>query len=107
MIDKTTIFEITRLKLLDWSDRKIASHLRLDRTTVKKYRENPDPQFKPSLDRWEGHLQKNQQVNILLSSPYELFQTHRVSNSDHVEILPLHWSRIRHFRKCFSSAFSF
>ena len=36
MIDKTTIFEITRLELLGWSDRKIASHLRLDRTTVKK-----------------------------------------------------------------------
>ena len=41
MIDKTTIFEITRLKRLDWSDRKIASHLRIDRTTVKKYREIP------------------------------------------------------------------
>ena len=51
MIDKTTIFEITRLKLLDWSDRKIASHLRLDRTTVKKYRENPDPQFKKPPSR--------------------------------------------------------
>lgn len=46
MIDKTTIFEITRLKRLDWSDRKIASHLRIDRTTVKKYRENPDQRFK-------------------------------------------------------------
>jgi transposase len=46
MIDKTTIFEITRLKRLDWSDRKIASHLRLDRTTVKKYGENPDRRFK-------------------------------------------------------------
>ena len=29
MIDKTIIFEITRLKNLDWSDRKIARHLRI------------------------------------------------------------------------------
>ena len=46
MIDKTTIFEITRLKNLDWSERKIARHLRIDRTTVKKYLENPDRRFK-------------------------------------------------------------
>jgi len=46
MIDKTTIFEITRLKNLDWSERKIARHLRIDRETVKKYLENPGRQFK-------------------------------------------------------------
>jgi len=51
MIDKTTIFEITRLKNLDWSDRKIASHLRIDRTTVKKYRENPGQRFKKPPSR--------------------------------------------------------
>ena len=50
MIDKTAIFEITRLKFLGWSDRKIARHLRVDRTTVKKYRKNPDRRFKkPSV----------------------------------------------------------
>jgi len=46
MIDKTTIFEITRLKNLDWSERKIARHLRIDRTTVKHYLENPNRMFK-------------------------------------------------------------
>ena len=46
MIDKTTIFEITRLKNLDWSERKIARHLRIDRETVKNYLENPNRQFK-------------------------------------------------------------
>ena len=51
MIDKTTIFEIARLELLGWSDRKIASHLRVDRTTVKKYRENPNLQFKKPPSR--------------------------------------------------------
>ena len=51
MIDKTTIFEITRLEFLGWSDRKIASHLRVDRTTVKKYRENPNQRFKQPPSR--------------------------------------------------------
>lgn len=46
MIDKTTIFEISRLKNLDWSDRKIARHLGIDRTTVKKYTQDPDRRFK-------------------------------------------------------------
>ena len=72
MIDKTTIFEITRLELLGWSDRKIASHLRLDRTTVKKYRENPDQQFKkpppqcskldPYLDQIDQWLEQDPEV---------------------------------------------
>ena len=51
MIDKTTIFEITRLKRLDWSERKIALHLRVDRSTVKKYGENPDRRFKKPAPR--------------------------------------------------------
>jgi len=46
MIDKGIVFEITRLKNLDWSDRKIARHLRIDRTTVKKYLTNPNRMFK-------------------------------------------------------------
>ena len=46
MITKTTLMEITRLTLLGWSDRKIARYLRIDRTTVKKYRQNPDRRFK-------------------------------------------------------------
>ncbi len=51
MIDKTTIFEITRLKRLGWSERKIARHLRIDRTTVKKYGQNPDRRFKKPPSR--------------------------------------------------------
>jgi len=51
MIDKTTIFEITRLKNLHWSDHKIARHLRIDRTTVKKYVENPYQRFKKPQSR--------------------------------------------------------
>jgi transposase len=51
MIDKTIIFEITRLKNLDWSDRKIARHLRIDRTTVKKYLTNPNRMFKKPSKR--------------------------------------------------------
>jgi transposase len=41
MIDKHTIFEIHRLKNIGFSDRKIASRLRIDRTSVKKYLNNP------------------------------------------------------------------
>ena len=72
MIDKTAIFEITRLKRLDWSDRKVARHLRLDRTTVKKYGQNPDPQFKkppsrcsklgPYLDQIDQWLDQDPEV---------------------------------------------
>jgi transposase/ribosomal protein L20 len=46
MIDKSTLLEIIRLTILGWSDRKIARHLRIDRGTVKKYRQNPDQRFK-------------------------------------------------------------
>jgi len=46
MIDKITIFEIIRLKHLGWSNHQIARHLRIDRATVKKYRHNPNRQFK-------------------------------------------------------------
>ncbi|BBO80954.1 hypothetical protein DSCO28_15200 [Desulfosarcina ovata subsp. sediminis] len=41
MIDKRTIFEIHRLKHLGWSERKIARHLRIDRSSVKKYVGDP------------------------------------------------------------------
>jgi len=71
MIDKTTLFEITRLKNLGWSDRKIARHLRIDRTTVKKYVENPYQSFKkpprsskltPYLDRIDQWLDQDPEV---------------------------------------------
>jgi transposase len=41
MIDKRTIFEIHRLKHRRWSERKIARHLRIDRSSVKKYVGDP------------------------------------------------------------------
>jgi transposase len=41
MIDKRTIFEIHRLKHLGWSERKIARHLRIDRSSVRKYVGDP------------------------------------------------------------------
>jgi transposase len=43
MISKRTIFEIHRLDNLGWSERRIARELRVGRTTVKKYLENPEP----------------------------------------------------------------
>ena len=42
MIDKRTIFEIHRLKNLGWTERRIAREIRLGRSTVKKYIENPE-----------------------------------------------------------------
>lgn len=42
MIDRRSIFEIHRLKNLDWSNRRIASELKRDRATVKKYLEQPE-----------------------------------------------------------------
>ena len=41
-IDKHTIFEIHRLNDLQWSERKIARHLRISRPSVNKYIINPD-----------------------------------------------------------------
>ena len=51
MIDQATLFEISRLVHFGWSDRRIARHLGLDRTTVKKYRQNPDRRFKAPAQR--------------------------------------------------------
>lgn len=51
MIDKSTIFEITRLHRLGWSGRKIARHLRVDRKTVKSYIESPCRQFEKPAAR--------------------------------------------------------
>lgn len=51
MIDKHTIFEIHRLNNLNWSVRKIARTLRIDRQTVKTYIENPDQSRKNRAKR--------------------------------------------------------
>ena len=47
MIDERTVFEIHRLKLQGWSDRKIARELRIDRASVKKYIQTPTATKKP------------------------------------------------------------
>jgi transposase len=51
MINKATIFEIIRLTHLGWSNRQIARHLKIDRITVKRYRQNPNRQFKKPASR--------------------------------------------------------
>ncbi len=50
-IDKKTIFEIHRLNNLGWSQRKIATNLRIGRRTVGKYLENPDKTLKKRLKK--------------------------------------------------------
>lgn len=51
MIDKATVFKISPLTNLGWSDRRIARHLRVDHTTVKKNVQNPDRRFKTPVRR--------------------------------------------------------
>lgn len=45
MIDKATIFEITRLHQIGWPNRKIGRHLGISRKTVGRYVQNPDRRF--------------------------------------------------------------
>ena len=73
MINNRTVFEIHRLKNLGWSDRRIARELRIGRTTVKKYMENPEPGFAekrprfskldPYRDLMEQLLEQDPRVN--------------------------------------------
>jgi hypothetical protein len=53
MIDKRVVFEIHRLAHEGWSKNRIAGQLALDRATVAKYLDNPNPERKkiirPSL----------------------------------------------------------
>jgi transposase/ribosomal protein L20 len=51
MIDNATILEILRLANRQWSVRRIARHLRVDRKTVKKYVEDPHPATKTPAAR--------------------------------------------------------
>jgi len=48
MIDKATIFVIHRLQDEGLSHRQIAKRLKIARTTVKKYLENPEKVFESS-----------------------------------------------------------
>jgi len=47
MIDRKMVFEIHRLKNVEYSERQIARELRLGRDTVKKYLENPEGAVAP------------------------------------------------------------
>ncbi|MBW2570076.1 MAG: IS21 family transposase [Deltaproteobacteria bacterium] len=51
MIDRRTVFEIHRLKNLNWSERRIARELRLGRNTVNKYLENPEQSISKKPER--------------------------------------------------------
>jgi transposase len=51
MIDKRTVFEIHRLKNMQFSIRQIARQLGLDRGSVKKYLEQPDITCQKRLSR--------------------------------------------------------
>jgi transposase len=72
MIDRQTVFEIHRLHHLGFEERKIARTLRLSRSTVKKYIENPNPQkpkiikaskLDPYRDRIAALLEKDPEVS--------------------------------------------
>ena len=83
MIDKQSIFEIHRLNNLNWSVRKIACTLRIDRETVKKYIEDPDQSRKdrakrgskldPYQDLIEKWLEKDRHVKapVVLQRLYQ------------------------------------
>lgn len=78
MIDKRTIFEIHRLKNLDWSERRIAQELRLGRNTVKKYLVYPEKRFvqnspKPSkLDPYRDLIDELLEQDPMVKGPVVL-----------------------------------
>jgi len=79
MIDKRTIFEIHRLKHLGWSERKIARHLRIDRSSVKKYMSNPDvvqkrPNRTSKLDPYRDQIKTLLDEDTTVSAPVVLQQ---------------------------------
>ena len=74
MIDKRTIFEIHRLKHLGWSERKIARHLRIDRSSVKKYVANPEVVQKRTnrtskLDPYRDQIKALLDEDLTVSAP--------------------------------------
>ncbi len=79
MIDKRTIFEIHRLKHLGWSDRKIARHLGIDRSSVKKYVSNPEvvqkrPNRTSKLDPYRDQIKAILDDDATISAPVVLQQ---------------------------------
>ena len=75
MIDKRTIFEIHRLKNLDWKERRIAQELGISRKSVRKYVEYPDqcftqPASKPSkLDPYRDLIDQFLEQDPLVKAP--------------------------------------
>ena len=79
MIDKRTIFEIHRLKHVGWSDRKIARHLGIDRSSVKKYVSNPEavqkrPRRTSKLDAYRDQIKAILDDDPTISAPVVLQQ---------------------------------
>lgn len=78
MIDKRTIFEIHRLKDLGWTERRIAREIRLGRSTVKKYLDNPEQRVfkrspKPSkLDPFQDLIDQFLEQDPLVKAPVVL-----------------------------------
>jgi len=75
MIDRKTVFEIHRLKNVEYSERQIARELRLGRDTVKKYLENPEATIarkKPKvskLDTYRGLIDSFLEEYPLVHAP--------------------------------------
>ena len=60
MIDRKTVFEIHRLKNVEYSERQIAREMRLGRDTVKKYLANPEVTIaakKPKVSKLDAYCE--------------------------------------------------
>jgi len=101
MINKRTIFEIHRLKDLGWSERRIAIELRVGRTTVKKYLENPDQGFAkkrpgPSkLDPYRDLIDQLLEQDPLVKAPVILQRLQQNGFDGEITILRDYLQKIR------------
>jgi len=101
MIDKRTIFEIHRLKNIDWSERRIAQELRAGRNTVSKYLENPEKPFtKPSprpskLDPYRDLIDRFLEQDPLVKAPVVLQRLEEKGFDGKITILRDYLQKIR------------
>jgi len=105
MIDKHTIFEIHRLNHLNWSVRKIAYTLRIDRQTVKKYIENPNQSPKnrakraSKLDAYQQLIEKWLEKDPQVKAPVVLQKLYEHGFDGKITIVRDYLLRIRGARK--------